>query len=133
MSLYFFFFFPFFSDGFLLRSCCTALSDFKPSSAHILLCSSTGTIAVSGINSKSKTKSKSTNEIDKKEVTDGVLSPLSAKVLLAELQNRLTASGAIDVGKGGGNELIAVGVVPIKYKNETNLPLIQRIRDALSM
>jgi alanyl-tRNA synthetase len=111
------------ADGVLLRSCCTALQAAAPQALHVLLCSSTGSVAVTG-----------GTALPLLNATAAATSPIvSAKAVFARLQASLLAQGASSAGKGGGSPQLAIGVLPLIYNGtETTLTLTDRVVKALA-
>jgi alanyl-tRNA synthetase len=119
------------ADGVLLRSCCTALQAAAPQTVHVLLCSSTGSVAVTGgtalplLNVQGSAAAAAATAV--------ATSPIvSAKTVFARLQASLLAQGASSAGKGGGSPQLAIGLLPLTYGGPATLTLTDRVVKALA-
>ena len=120
-------------DGMLIRECCASLSSTDANAVHVLLCSSTGSVAVAVGTAPLPYISLSGADGDSSR---GKGFPVSAKVVLARVQASLLKQGAASAGKGGGSAQVALGVLPTAFPSasgsSTQTSLLERVVTALA-
>ena len=118
----------------LIRECCASLSSTDANAVHVLLCSSTGSVAVAvGGTAPLPYMSLSGGDGDSSR---GKGFPVSAKVVLARVQASLLKQGAASAGKGGGSAQVALGVLPTAFPSasgsSSQTSLLERVVTALA-
>lgn len=129
MDFHFFFLFLSLPDGLLIRECCAALSSSDATAVHVLLCSSTGSVAVAVGSAPLPHLCLSGGDGD---ASRGAGYPVAAKAVLARMQASLLKQGATSAGKGGGSAAVALGVLPTAFAASPQTTLLERVVTALA-